>query len=85
MVWVGWASLTCERGLPSGKWSWPVEPQDVGGPSEVSAYECWIGCARAIGGRVGLDGETGEVFERRLSPDHHEALEWVRSLPGRRR
>ena len=33
----------------------------------------------------GLDGETGEVFERRLTPDNHEVLEWVRSLPGRRR
>jgi hypothetical protein len=28
--WAG-ASLTCERGLPTG-WSWPVEPQDVGRP-----------------------------------------------------
>lgn len=50
MGWAG-ASLTCERGLPTG-WSWPVEPQDVGGPSEASAYECWFGCARAVGGRV---------------------------------
>ena len=30
----------------------------------------------------GLDGETGEVFERRLTPDHQEILEWVRGLPG---
>lgn len=30
----------------------------------------------------GLDGETGEVFERRLTPDHHELLEWLRSLPA---
>jgi transposase len=30
----------------------------------------------------GLDGETGEVFERRLTPDHHELLEWIRSLPA---
>ncbi len=30
--------LTCERGLPTG-WSWPVEPQDVGGPSEELSYE----------------------------------------------
>jgi transposase len=30
----------------------------------------------------GLDGETGEVFERRLTPNHQEILEWVRSLPG---
>jgi transposase len=30
----------------------------------------------------GLDGQTGEVFERRLTPDHGEILEWIRSLPG---
>jgi transposase len=29
----------------------------------------------------GLDGETGEVFERRLTPDHHEILEWLQGLP----
>ena len=43
--------LTCERGLPTG-WSWPVEPQDVGGPSEELSYERRVGCARAIGGGV---------------------------------
>jgi transposase len=30
----------------------------------------------------GLDGDTGEVFERRLTPDHQEILEWMGSLPG---
>lgn len=30
----------------------------------------------------GLDGDTGEVFERRLAPDHQEILGWLRSLPG---
>jgi hypothetical protein len=30
----------------------------------------------------GLDGQTGEVFERRLTPDHREIAGWVRSLPG---
>ena len=30
-----------------------------------------------------LDGDTGEVFERRLTPDHRDILEWLRSLPGR--
>jgi hypothetical protein len=28
-----------------------------------------------------LDGDTGEVFERRLTPDHDEILEWLQSLP----
>ena len=31
---------------------------------------------------AGLDGDTGEVFERRLSPDPGEVLAWVSSLPG---
>ncbi len=30
----------------------------------------------------GLDGDTGELFERRLTPDHREILEWAESLPG---
>ncbi len=29
----------------------------------------------------GLDGQTGELFERRLTPDHGEILHWIRSLP----
>jgi len=29
-----------------------------------------------------LDGDTGEVFERRLTPNHEEILEWLQSLPG---
>jgi len=31
--------------------------------------------------RAGLDGETGEVFARRLTPDHREILEWIGGLP----
>src|SRR5271167_1330273 len=30
----------------------------------------------------GLDGDTGEVFEHRLTPDHGEIREWIGSLPG---
>ncbi|MCV6987763.1 IS110 family transposase [Mycobacterium timonense] len=30
----------------------------------------------------GLDGDTGEVFERRLCPDHREVLEWIGRLPA---
>ena len=30
----------------------------------------------------GLDRSTGEVFERRLTPDYREILEWIGSLPG---
>jgi len=37
--------------------------------------------ARSVVG-CGLDGETGELFERRLTPAHGGVLSWVRSLPG---
>jgi len=30
----------------------------------------------------GVDGHTGEVFERRMTPDHNEILAWIRSLPA---
>jgi transposase len=30
----------------------------------------------------GLDRETGEVVERRLTPDHREILGWICGLPG---
>jgi transposase len=30
----------------------------------------------------GLDGQTGQLFERRLTPDHGEIIGWLRSLPG---
>jgi hypothetical protein len=29
-----------------------------------------------------LERSTGEVFERRLTPDHREILEWIKSLPS---
>lgn len=29
-----------------------------------------------------LDRSTGEVVERRLTPDHREVLDWIESLPG---
>lgn len=30
----------------------------------------------------GLDGDTGELFERRLTPDNSEILEWIQTLPS---
>ncbi len=30
----------------------------------------------------GLDRETGEVVERRLTPEHREILDWIGDLPG---
>ncbi|SEH49403.1 Transposase [Mycolicibacterium rutilum] len=37
--------------------------------------------ARSVFG-CALDGQTGEVFQRRLSPDHREIQNWVSGLPG---
>jgi transposase len=30
----------------------------------------------------GLDGQTGRLFECRLTPDHGEIIGWIRALPG---
>lgn len=30
----------------------------------------------------GFDGETGEAFERRLTPEHGDILAWIRDLAG---
>ena len=30
----------------------------------------------------GLDGQTGRLYERRLTPDHGEILSWILGLPG---
>ena len=37
--------------------------------------------ARSVVG-CGLDGRTGQLFERRLTPDHRDIESWIRSLPG---
>lgn len=37
--------------------------------------------ARSVVG-CGFDSETGEVFERRLTPDYREILEWIGGLPA---
>jgi transposase len=50
----------------------------------VKNYRTSVGLdvhARSVVG-CGLDGETGQVFERRLTPSHQEILEWIRGLPG---
>ena len=39
-------------------------------------------CTHDRSSACGLDGRTGELFERRLTPDHGEIVSWIRSLPG---
>jgi len=52
----------------------PVERHRTSVGLDVHARSV-VGCA--------LDGDTGEVFQRRLTPDFREILDWLRSLPGR--
>jgi transposase len=50
----------------------------------VSANATSVGLdvhARSVVG-CGLDGRTGQLFERRLTPDHRDIESWIRSLPG---
>src|SRR6478672_4365841 len=54
-------------------WEAPVKVQRTSIGLDVHARSV-VGCA--------LDGETGEVFQRRLTPDHREVLGWLGDLPG---
>ena len=54
-------------------WEAPVGPNRTSVGLDVHARSV-VAC--------GLDGQTGELFERRLTPDHAEIIGWVRSLPG---
>ena len=78
---VAGASLTCDRGLQA-RVVLAGRATDVGAP--VRGQRTSVGLdvhARSVVG-CGLDGETGELFERRLTPAHGGVLSWVRSLPG---
>ncbi|WP_082980785.1 transposase, partial [Mycolicibacter heraklionensis] len=54
-------------------WEAPVKVQRTSVGLDVHARSV-VAC--------GLDGDTGEVFERRLTPGRDDVLEWVRGLPG---
>jgi transposase len=54
-------------------WEAPVKVQRTSVGLDVHARSV-VAC--------GLDGDTGEVFQRRLCPDHREILEWIGGLPG---
>jgi transposase len=54
-------------------WEAPVKVQRTSIGLDVHARSV-VGC--------GLDGDTGEVFQRRLCPDHREVLEWINGLPA---
>jgi transposase len=54
-------------------WEAPVKRQRTSVGLDVHARSV-VGC--------GLDGDTGELFERRLTPDHREILDWIQSLPA---
>ena len=54
-------------------WEAPVKIQRTSVGLDVHARSV-VGCA--------LDGDTGEVFQRRLTPDHGEIVAWLGDLPG---
>jgi transposase len=54
-------------------WEAPVKHQRTSVGLDVHARSV-VGCA--------LDGDTGEVFQRRLTPDHGEIVAWLGDLPG---
>src|ERR1700738_1669695 len=54
-------------------WEAPVKSQRTSVGLVVHARSV-VGC--------GLDGDTGEVFQRRLTPDHGEIVAWLGDLPG---
>jgi transposase len=54
-------------------WEAPVKIQRTSVGLDVHARSV-LGCA--------LDGDTGEVLQRRLSPDHGEIVAWLGDLPG---
>src|SRR3989454_5084695 len=54
-------------------WEAPVKLQRTSVGLDVHARSV-LGC--------GLDGDTGEVFQRRLTPDRGEIVAWLGDLPG---
>jgi transposase len=54
-------------------WEAPVKVQRTSVGLDVHARSV-VACA--------LDGDTGEVFEQRLTPDHGEIVAWLNDLPG---
>ncbi|OBG38995.1 transposase [Mycobacterium alsense] len=54
-------------------WEAPVKLQRTSVGLDVHARSV-LGCA--------LDGDTGQVFQRRLSPDHGQIVAWLGDLPG---
>src|SRR5690606_20722038 len=79
--WAG-AALTCERGLPTGIRSWPVEPQMWEAPAMYQRTSVGLDVHARSVVACGLDGQTGELYERRLTPDHREIFAWIRTLPA---
>jgi transposase len=80
MGWLGLRShvnVGCRQGVVlvggATRCGWPLvnsQGRSVG----LDVYARWVvGC--------GLEGETGRVFERRLTPEHREVLAWIATLP----
>jgi hypothetical protein len=68
--------------LPGRSGSWPVEPQMWEAPVSANATSVGLDVHARSVVACGLDGRTGQLFERRLTPDHGDIESWIRSLPG---
>src|SRR5690242_5006778 len=76
------ASLASGRGLPGRLSACPVEPQLR--EASVRNERTFVGLdvhAWSVTGHA-LDAVTGQVWQRKLTPDPAEVLAWVSSLPG---
>jgi hypothetical protein len=78
----GWGLATCDRGLPGRSGSWLVEPQMWEAPVSVNATSVGLDVHARSVVACGLDGRTGQLFERRMTPDHGDIVSRNRSLPG---
>ena len=54
-------------------WEAPVERNRTSVGLDVDARSVMACC---------VDGQTGQLFECRLTPDHRDIVSWLRSLPG---
>jgi len=60
---------------------WPVEPQMWEAPVSVDGTSVGLDVHARSVVACGLDGRSGELFERRLTPDYGDVLAWIRTLP----
>jgi transposase len=71
-------NVGCRAGLALSR----VEPQMWEAPVQRNRTSVGLDVHARSVLACGLDGQTGELFERRLYPDHGEIISWAQRLPG---